>query len=246
MKKVLITGVNSGIGYAACLVFAKEGYEIFGIDLNEGFNLSLDLKIKTLGSKLHYSQCDVSNKQQVETYFDTLKTNNILLNVLVNNAGILGPRTKTTDYPTEAFDSVLNVNIKGVFYLMQNAIPNLIESENSSIVNVASVAGLVGMTNHIAYSASKHAVVGMTKTVALEYAKNGLRVNAVCPGFTETSMLEDSNLEGEVLAGLKYATPMRRFGKAEEIASAIYYLASNNASFITGQCLTLDGGLTAQ
>lgn len=242
-KKVVISGVNSGIGYATALVFAKEGYVIYGLDLSPELNPTLDLKVKTLGSEINYSRCDVSDNSQVVAYFDSL---NIEIDVLVNNAGILGPRLKTELYPKDAFDTLIDVNVKGVFYMTKQALPHLKKSGNSSIVNVASVAGLVGMGNHIAYSASKHAVVGMTKTLALEYAKSGIRVNAVCPGFTDTTMVENAQLDQEYIAGLKYATPMKRFGNAEEIAAGIYYLASPNASFMTGQCLTLDGGLTAQ
>lgn len=242
-KKVVISGVNSGIGYATALVFAKEGYIVFGIDLTSEVSPSLALKIKTLGSGINYSMCDVSDNEQVAVYFDSLNTE---IDVLVNNAGILGPRIKTEEYPKDAFDSIIDVNVKGVFYLTKHGLPHLKKQAGSSIVNVASVAGLVGMSNHIAYSASKHAVVGMTKTLALEYAKVGIRVNAVCPGFTDTSMVEKAQLEVDYINGLKYSTPMKRFGEAEEIAAGIFYLASSNASFITGQCLTMDGGLTAQ
>ncbi len=242
-KKVVISGVNSGIGYATALVFAKEGYVVYGLDLSSDVNPSLALKIKTLGSVINYAVCDVSDNEQVAAYFDTLNTE---IDVLVNNAGILGPRIKTEEYPKDAFDSIIDVNVKGVFYLTKHGLTHLKKQAGSSIVNVASVAGLVGMANHIAYSASKHAVVGMTKTLALEYAKVGIRVNAVCPGFTDTSMVEKAQLEVDYISGLKYSTPMKRFGEAEEIAAGIFYLASSNASFITGHCLTIDGGLTAQ
>lgn len=242
-RKVIITGLNSGIGYATALVFAKEGYHILGVDLASELNSSLLLKIKTLGTQIDYQQCNVSDFEQVSAYFEGMNTE---IDVLVNNAGILGPRVKTEQYPNDAFGSIVDVNIKGVFYMSKYALKHFKKQQNSSIVNVASVAGLIGMANHIAYSASKHAVIGMTKTMALEYAKVGIRVNAVCPGFTDTSMVEKAQLEDEYIKGLKYATPMKRFGEAEEIAAGIYYLASSNASFVTGQCLTLDGGLTAQ
>jgi NAD(P)-dependent dehydrogenase (short-subunit alcohol dehydrogenase family) len=242
-KKVVISGVNSGIGYATALIFAKEGYVVYGLDLASEVNPSLALKIKTLGSVLNYASCDVSDNEQVAAYFGSL---NIEINVLVNNAGILGPRIKTEEYPKDAFDSIIDVNVKGVFYMTKHGLPHLNKQGGSSIVNVASVAGLIGMSKHIAYSASKHAVVGMTKTLALEYAKVGIRVNAVCPGFTDTSMVENAQLEIDYINGLKYSTPLKRFGEAEEIAAGIFYLASSNASFITGQCLTIDGGLTAQ
>jgi NAD(P)-dependent dehydrogenase (short-subunit alcohol dehydrogenase family) len=242
-RKVVISGVNSGIGYATALIFAKDGYQIFGVDLADEANSSLKLKIKTLGSDLVYHKCDVSNSQEVRQFYENLNTE---IDVLVNNAGILGPRVKTEDYPIDAFDKILDINIKGVFYMAKFGITHLKKDANGAIINVASVAGLVGMTNHIAYSASKHAVVGMTKTLALEYAKKGIRVNAVCPGFTDTAMVETANLEKEYIEGLKYGTPMKRFGEAEEIAAGIFYLASTNASFITGHCLTIDGGITAQ
>ncbi len=246
IKTVLISGSNSGIGFAACLLFAKKKYHILAVDLAETINRELQLKLETLNAKFKYHQCDVSKHENVNELFQNFKNANTSIDVLVNNAGILGPRKKTEEYSFEDFDAVIDVNVKGVFYMAKNCISFFLNQGGGIIVNTASVAGHVGMHSHIAYCASKHAVMGMTKTMALEYAKKNIRVNAVCPGFTQTSMLENVDSEKEYIETLKYATPMKRFGEASEIANAIYYLASDESSFMTGQCIILDGGLTAQ
>jgi NAD(P)-dependent dehydrogenase (short-subunit alcohol dehydrogenase family) len=243
-KTALITGANSGIGLATCLLFAKEKCEIIALDINSEISPELKLKLSTLGAKFEYISCDVADNNKVMTMAEKLKSRK--LDILVNNAGILGPRKKITEYPTDDFDRVIDINIKGVYYIMKAILPIFIAHNAGAIVNTASVAGHVGMAGHIAYSASKHAVMGMTKTVALEVAKNNIRVNAVCPGFTETAMLTTNEMEQQYLDMLKYVTPMKRFGQASEIATAILYMASEASSFMTGQCIILDGGLTAQ
>jgi 3-oxoacyl-[acyl-carrier protein] reductase len=245
-KVALITGCNSGIGYATCLLFAKEKCEILALDLDTEINPNLKVKLKSLGAAFTYFSCDVSDYSAVSAVFEIIKDTHPHLNFLVNNAGILGPRLKTENYEVADFDSVINVNVKGVYYMMKAVLPLFVKQNQGVIINTASVAGHLGMQGHIAYSASKHAVVGMTKTVALEYAQTGIRVNAVCPGFTQTAMLDKAVLDPEYVATLKYATPMKRFAEAGEIASAIVFLASNDASFMTGQSLILDGGLSVQ
>lgn len=246
LKTVLISGANSGIGFATALHFAREKYEVLALDISDEINKELSAKLSTLGCKYTYFQCDVSSLKEVETLFQDFNEKGIVFSVLVNNAGILGPRSKTKDYPYEDFDRVIDVNIKGVFYLMKCSLVIFEKQKSGTIVNTASVAGHVGMHSHIAYSASKHAVVGMTKTAAVEYAKLNIRVNAVCPGFTKTAMLNSAESEYAYTEGLKFVTPMRRFGEASEIASAIYFLGTDASSFMTGQSIILDGGLTAQ
>jgi NAD(P)-dependent dehydrogenase (short-subunit alcohol dehydrogenase family) len=245
-KVALITGANSGIGYATCLLFAKEKCKILALDLGKELSSDLKIKLATLGAEVSYYSCDVSDYQAVVSSISNMIENNSKIDILVNNAGVLGPRKKTSDYPTSDFDRVIDVNIKGVYYLMKAILPHMFNQKNGSIINTASVAGHVGMAGHIAYSASKHAVVGMTKTAALEYAKTGIRVNAICPGFTQTSMVSDAQIDPEYLEALRHATPMKRFGEASEIANAILFMASDASSFMTGQSMILDGGLSAQ
>lgn len=239
-KTVLITGCNSGIGLNTAQLFLSKNFIVIGLDISTDADNSLQAHTDTF----RYFKCDVSDHKAFKSVFVQLG-DDFKLNCLVNNAGILGPRKKVVDYPEDIFARVIDVNLKGVYYGMKYAIPLLLKAENPSIVNVASVAGHVGMAAHLAYSASKHAVVGMTKTSAVEYAKSGLRINAICPGFTSTAMVKEAEVDADYLNALIYATPMRRLGTSEEIANAIYYLAEE-ASFVTGQSLIIDGGLSSQ
>jgi NAD(P)-dependent dehydrogenase (short-subunit alcohol dehydrogenase family) len=245
-KNVLITGANSGIGFSACLLFAKRKSKILAVDISPEINDDLKLKLKSLGVDFQYFQCDVSDSAKVNGLFQVFESDRVVIDILINNAGILGPRKKVVEYSDEDFDNVIDVNVKGVFYFMKAALKVFIAHKKGVIVNTASVAGHFGMVGHIAYSASKHAVMGMTKTAALEVAKYNIRINAVCPGFTQTAMLSSADTEPDYLETLKFVTPMKRFGESSEIASAILFLASDESSFMTGQSIILDGGLSAQ
>ena len=167
------------------------------------------------------------------------------LDILINNAGV-SQRSKTEDTEMEVYRSLMEVNYFAVVKLTKTVMHDMLKRGEGSIVTISSIAGKVGPPYRSGYSASKHAVVGMTKTAALEYAHMGIRVNAVCPGFTKTSMLNNENITEEYKAKLKYATPMGRFGETKEIADAIIYLASAASSFMTGQSVILDGGLSVQ
>lgn len=245
-KVVLITGANAGIGKAASILFAESKATVIILDLAQQIDEDLKNTLKNLQANFSYHTCDVSSFLQVENLVNQLISQYSKIDILINNAGILGPRKKTEDYPSQDFDNVIDVNIKGVYYLMKALLPHFCINSKGVIVNTASVAGHLGMAGHIAYSASKHAVIGMTKTVAIEYAKKGIRVNAICPGFTQTAMLDSADTDAQYKEMLKFATPMKRFGEATEIAEAILFLASDNNSFMTGQCLILDGGLSVQ
>ena len=165
------------------------------------------------------------------------------LDVIVNNAGI-GPNLLRTHQSTlKDWDKVIAVNQTGVFYCMKVALVQFLKQGGGNIVNIASLAGLKASPNNISYSASKFAVVGMTKSVAMEYATKNIRVNAVCPGYTESALLTQLiNAKPEMDAVLKSVIPMKRYGRAEEIADAVVWLASDNTQFMTGQTITLDGG----
>lgn len=241
-KNVLITGGNAGIGLEAAAQFLAEGAKVVVFDIHE----EKSAELQQLDAEVYYIQCDVAKSENVKAAFKKAIDSFQKINILINNAGILGPRVKTEHYPEEDFDRVIDINVKGVFYCMKEAISIFKALGGGVIVNTASVAGKIGMSRHLAYSASKHAVIGMTKSVAVEYAKQNIRINAVCPGFTETSMLETINEEPEYKQALRYATPMKRFGKPSEIATAILFLASDESSFMTGQGIVLDGGLSVQ
>lgn len=245
-KVVIITGGNSGIGKAAAIMFAKEGAKVMIADLSEKMGDDLVEKIENAGGEASFIRVNVADADDVERMFSETLLRIGSVDIIVNCAGILGPRVRTDKYPHEAFDKIIDVNVKGLYYCMQVALRHFLEKKSGNIVNIASVAGHLGMAGHIAYSASKHAVIGMTKTAAIEFAKHGIRVNAVCPGFTQTPMLEGADADDAYLEALQHATPMKRFGYPEEIASSILYLASDDASFITGQCVILDGGLSVQ
>ncbi|WP_428662196.1 SDR family NAD(P)-dependent oxidoreductase [Runella sp.] len=244
---VIITGGCSGIGRAAAFSFAKEGAKIFLADLSEKAGDDLVEELEKAGAEAAFARIDVTDVEDVERMINDCIQRFGTIHVLINSAGVLGPRARTDRYPAEEFKRILDVNVMGLFYCMQAVLPHFLSKKSGTIVNIASVAGLSGFSGHIGYSASKHAVVGMTRTAALEMAKHGIRINAICPAFTLTPMLESAiiNDETNYLDGLQNAIPMKRFGKPEEIADAVLYAASSASSFMTGQTIVLDGGLLA-
>lgn len=243
---VIITGGCSGIGRATAFRFAQAGAKVFLADLSEKAGDELVEEIEKTGAEAAFARIDVTDAEDVERMIADCVQRFGGIHVLVNSAGIVGPRARTERYPAEEFKKVMDVNVMGLFYCMQAVLPHFLSKKSGNIVNIASVAGLVGFASHIGYAASKHAVVGMTRSAALEYAKHGIRVNAVCPAFTLTPMLESAmvNDDTNYLDALQNAIPMKRFGKPEEIADAILYAASSASSFMTGHTLVLDGGLT--
>jgi NAD(P)-dependent dehydrogenase (short-subunit alcohol dehydrogenase family) len=242
---VLITGGCSGIGKAAAFLFAKEGAKIFLADLSEKLGDEMVEALEKEGVEAAFARIDVTDFHDVERMVEECINKFGGIDVLVNSAGILGPRTRTDRYPNEDFQQVMNVNVNGVFYAMKAVLPHFLSKKSGVIVNLASVAGILGFANHSAYDASKHAVIGLTKTTALEFAKHGIRINAVCPAFTSTPMMENAlmNDESNYFEALQNAIPMKRFAQPDEIAKAIVYAASPAASFMTGHSLVLDGGL---
>lgn len=244
-KVVIITGGCSGIGKAAAFRFAKEGAKLFIADLSEKAGDEIVEALEKTGTEATFARIDVTDPEDVERMLKDCIQKFGAVDVLVNSAGIVGPRARTDRYALEEFRKVMEVNVIGMFNCMQEVLPHFLAKKSGNIVNLASVAGLGGFASHIGYAASKHAVVGMTRTAALEYAKHGIRINAICPAFTMTPMLENDLLNDDTnyLDALQNAIPMKRFGQPEEIADAIVYAASSGASFMTGHTLVLDGGL---
>lgn len=243
-KIVIVTGAGSGIGAATAKHFAKHGAKVVvsDIDLDSAKKVADEI-VTNFGESLPI-KANVAVFEEVENLIQHTVTVFGKLDVIVNNAGI-GPRNllKTGDATLKDWDLVIAVNQTGVFYCMKLAIQQFEKQGYGNIVNIASLAGLKASPNNISYSASKFAVVGMTKSAAMEYATKNIRVNAVCPGYTESALL--SQLLGakpEMDAILKSVIPMKRYGKAEEIADAVVWLASDNTKFVTGQTITLDGG----
>lgn len=247
-KIVLITGAGSGIGAAAAIAFAEQGAQVIVSDRNEsGGRVTVEKIINTNG-KAEFIACDVSNYEAVVGLVEQIKAKYNRLDIAINNAGIPGTTARTHDYPVNDFEHVLKVNTSGVFYGMKAQIPLMLAQGHGVIINTASIAGLKGLPNAVAYSASKHAVVGMTKTAAMEYGKKNIRINALCPVFTVTPLFDPVAIE-KVAAGipdkLKANVPMKRFAEVQEQVDALLWLASNKASFVTGLALPVDGGLTA-
>jgi NAD(P)-dependent dehydrogenase (short-subunit alcohol dehydrogenase family) len=243
-KVVIVTGAGSGIGKATAKHFAHFGAKVVVSDINlDKAKKVADEIVTNFGESLPI-KANVANYEEVQNLIQHTVSAYGQLDVMVNNAGI-GPKQllKTADYTLEDWDSVIAVNQTGVFYCMKLALQQMLKQGFGNIVNVASLAGLKASLNNISYSASKFAVVGMTKSAALEYTKTGIRINAVCPGYTESALLDRLlSAKPEMDAMLKSIIPMKRYGDAQEIADAIVWLASDQTKFITGQTITLDGG----
>ncbi len=244
-KTALITGGASGIGKATAEKLAQQGARIALIDQNpEGEIVAEDLRKRDLPA--HFWQTNVIDLPAMQATHEAIIAYFGSIDIAINNAGIGGTWSKTGDYPIAEFERVMQVNLYGVLYGMQLQIKQMQKQKVGIIVNVASVAGLKALANSSAYVASKHAVVGLTKTAALEYAKHNIRINAICPVFTRTPLVEtmfafDASLEDK----LAKTTPLQRYSTVEEVAHAILWLASPEASFITGQAMPLDGGMLA-
>jgi len=245
-KVVLITGGASGIGRAAALAFAKKGANVVVSDLAETGGQDTVRMILGMGGDAVFVRADVSNLNEVTDLIQQAVDSYGSVDIAVNNAGYQGVRARTAEYPGLEWQRVIDINLTGVWTCMKFELDQMVQQGSGVIVNLASVAGLVGFPGHSAYAASKHAVVGLTKTAALEYIRKGIRINAVCPGFTDTPMvqrvMEEDPEYGQRLVG---HIPARRLGTPEEVAAAILYLCDDQAGFVTGHCLVLDGGVTA-
>jgi len=247
-KVVLITGAGSGIGLTTALAFAEEGARVVVSDINEKSGLAAVSKINAAGGEAIFIKCDVANYDEVKNMIETAVLTYDKIDVAMNNAGIGGEYQRTAEANHIMFDKVMQINCNGVFYCMQEEIKVMQQQGSGVIINTASIAGLRALPNSLAYVASKHAVVGMTKTAAKEYATKNIRVNALCPVFTVTPLF-DPEVMDQLKAGisdrLKQGIPMKRFSTTHEMADATMWLASDRASFVTGLALPIDGGLTA-
>ncbi len=245
-KVALITGAGSGIGRATALAFAAGGAAVVVSDVNETGGQETVGLIEQAGGQAIFIGADVSQPDEVAALVAETVRGYGRLDIAVNNAGIGGAWARTADYPLDDWERVLAVNLSGVFYCMQQEIRQMLVQGGGAIVNVASIAGQRALANAPAYTASKHGVIGLTRTAAQEYARQHIRVNAVCPVFTRTPLF-DGMIEGNERLAERFekSIPMRRFGEATEIADAILWLCSEGAGFVTGQTLNVDGGLTA-
>jgi NAD(P)-dependent dehydrogenase (short-subunit alcohol dehydrogenase family) len=243
-KIVIVTGASSGIGRATAIAFAQEGAKVIVSDINDKEGEETVNMIKETKGEAFFIKCDVSKENEVKELVDKTIERHGRLDCAYNNAGIEGSPCSTTECSTENWDKTININLKGVWLCMKYEIPAMLKSGKGSIVNCSSIAGLVGFETIPAYVASKHGVIGLTETAALEFAKNEIRVNAVCPGAIHTPML-DRFTHGEEKK-MAEQDPMGRVGRPEEISNTVLWLCSDKASYITGQAIAVDGGWVAQ
>ena len=245
-KVALITGAAGGIGRVSALACAKEGANVIIADVNIEGGEKTAAMIRSTGGEATFMETDVSSPSDVERLIKMTIEIYGRLDCAHNNAGIEGAEQLTADYSETEWDRVLRINLKGVWLCMKHEINQMLEQKGGSIVNTSSVAGLKGFRYHSAYCSSKHAIIGLTKTAALEYAKKGLRINVVCPGFIRVGLTEKVvALNPAMDKKLKRHIPMGRFGEGEEVAEAVVWLFSDSTSFINGHSLVIDGGASA-
>ncbi len=273
-KVALITGAASGIGKAAALKFAGEGAKVVLADINEKGGQAVADEVKKGGGEAIFVKCDVSSDKEVETLIAKAVDTYGRLDCAFNNAGIDGESALTDKYRVSEWDRVIGINLKGVWLCMKYEIAQMLKQGNGSIVNTSSVAGLVALKGHCAYAASKGGINQLTRTAAIEYGRKGIRVNSICPGWIDTPILygggkltpeeyreavgeEMANILGPLMSytptreefvntAARLSSPMGRMGSPLEACQVAAWLCSDFASYVTGHCLTVDGGLTAQ
>lgn len=246
-KAALVTGGGSGLGRASAIALARAGATVTVADVDEqGGNETTVLVLEEAGGDADFVRADVTQADEVEAMVDKTVGRWGRLDCALNNAGTTGASAATADYTLEDWNRAIALNLTGVFLCLKYEIPAMLEG-GGAIVNMASGAGLVGFAGLPAYVASKHGVVGLTRAAALEYASQGLRVNAICPGSTRTPMLEGfMGGDEQVERMMTRAVPLGRLGRPEEIAEAVVWLCSDAASFVVGHALAVDGGSVIQ
>ncbi len=243
-KVVIVTGAASGIGEATAILFAQHGARVVVSDIQEKKGEEVVKKIRDSGGEAAYFHADVSKAEDNQSLVDfTIKTYG-KLDVAVNNAGIGGEGNKIAEMSLEGWHKVIDINFHSIFYGMKHQIKAMLEGGGGSIVNISSILGSVGFQGSAGYVSAKHAMVGITKTAALEYSRENIRVNAVGPAFIDTPLLDQ--LDDDLKKQLVDMHPIGRFGKSEEVAEMILWLGSDKASFATGAYYPIDGGYLAR
>jgi NAD(P)-dependent dehydrogenase (short-subunit alcohol dehydrogenase family) len=242
----LVTGASSGMGLATARAFAAHGASVALADINEDALRAANDELTSAGQQALAVVCDVSDEEQVAALVDRTVATYDRLDMAFNNAGIQVPPSDAADEPAGIFERVNAINLRGVWACMKHELRQMREQGSGAIVNCSSLGGLVGLPGRASYHASKHGVLGLTKSAALEYAPRGIRINAVCPGTIDTPMVADMEAKGELdMAEAIRNQPIGRLGTADEIAAAVLWLSSPGASFVVGVALPVDGGYTA-
>ncbi len=245
-KVVMITGAGGGMGALAAKNFAKAGAKLAICDVNQGDIDTLAIELKEQGCEVYHQVCDVSDESQVKGFVNGAVKKLGALHVAINNAGIIQPLCHIHELDIDALDRQYNVNVKGVFTCMKYQLPFMKAQKSGAILNMSSAAGVFAAPYLAAYSAAKHAVIGITRSAAVEYGRNNIRVNALCPGYVDSPMMDkaekDSPISNEKLAA---TNPMKRLATMQEIVNTMLWVCSDYNSYMNGQAVVIDGGMTA-
>ncbi len=246
-KVALVTGGASGMGLATAKAFAESGASIVIVDINQQAVKEAAKALVQAGYSAIGIACDVADEMQVKDMVEQAIAKFGRLDAAYNNAGIQSPVVETADANGEDFERVMAVNLRGIWNCMKYELIQMRKQSNGAIVNCSSLGGLVGIADRAVYHASKHGVIGLTKSAALEYAARGIQINAVCPGIIDTPMVEDMlTTQTEAMNELMKEIPIDRLGRAEEIATTVLWLCSSAASYVIGQAIAVDGGYTVK
>ncbi len=245
-KVAIVTGAASGIGKSVAERYAQGGIAVVLSDVNQTLGEQAASQIRQAGGQATFVMTDVSRPVDCEHVVDVALAQYGRLDYACNNAGIGGEQNQTADLSIEGWQHILAINLSGVFYCMKYQIPAILKSGGGAIVNMASILGQVGFAGAAGYVAAKHGVVGLTQAAALEYAPQGIRINAVGPGFISTPMIHELEANSELKSGLVALHPIGRLGRAEEVAELVIWLSSEKASFVTGAYYPVDGGYLAR